>query len=524
MHCRHHPTCPGCPLAGLPYPEQLVKKAHRLQAALQLYPHLGLPAPSAPVGSDHTEGYRHRLKLPVAQSARLPAIGLYSRDGSRVLDTPDCPVLVPALRAALLRLQPWLTGHSEVHSVDLRCSHATGKMQLVLACREGELRGGRGAAASIRSLIPEITSIAVSRADRERKRVMGAQPRLIAGDPTLDERIGQTAYRLFPGAFFQTDPGQATRLHLLVRNAVGNARTVLDLYAGVGAYGLMLAAGRRQVVCIEEVPQAAAAARAMAPKNVDVINATVEEWEKRGITARFDVAVLNPARRGSSPAVLATIARVAERLVYVSCGPETLARDLDILAASGMRAREIQPIDLFPQTPEVETVVVLERASPLRNWVGPGGQAASPWASENGGISGAVGQPTTVLMLVVGDPEPEGRFGPAAFRTVGHYAGHALIRVQTRQSPMQLLAGAARAGFPVAGTDPRTAAFFAEKGGLLRPFVHVEQAGANHAPLHGDLAQCLTSLGRDTKGGRTAPSAPRSPSPTGRRGGNRRPP
>jgi 23S rRNA (uracil1939-C5)-methyltransferase len=163
---------------------------------------------------------------------------------------------------------------------------------------------------------------------------------------------------LHPGAFFQVDPRQAGALHALVRELVGDARRVLDLYAGVGAYGLMLAPGRERVLLVEEVPEAAEAARAVAPPNVAVTAAKVQDVAFEG---EWDAAVMNPARRSSDPATLATLARLVDRAVVVSCSPETLARDLDCLAAHGLRATQLVPVDLFPQTPEVETVVALQR-------------------------------------------------------------------------------------------------------------------------------------------------------------------
>ena len=487
MRCDDRPACPGCPLAEVDYAEQLRLKQRRLAAAFADYPHL--PPVPAVIGSAWTEGYRHRLKLPVHVGADRVSIGLYDRNGSRILDTPGCPVLEPELRAALDVIRRWLRGKRDVHSVDLRRSHASGKLQLVLAVAGGELHGGKKALAALVKDLPALDSIAISRADRERKRVMGSAPQLAWGHATLDEAIGSTRYRLHAGAFFQVDPRQAAVLHGLVRAAVGEAATVLDLYAGVGAYALMLAPGRRKVLAVEEVPQAARAAAELAPPNVRVVTSRVEDLK---VEEPFDVGVLNPARRGSDPAVLARLAQLCQRLVYVSCGPETLARDLDVLAAHGMRVRNCQPIDLFPQTPEVETVVSLARGPSLREWRVPGGSARGPWTGEP---SGAVGKPSRVLALVLGETPPQGPAGRGRFRRLAVVATHSLVRIDLDGPPATALAALGRAGHPVAGQDPRTARFFAEKAGLQRPFLHVERAGAAVAPLHGDLRAALRALG-----------------------------
>lgn len=488
MRCRHHPVCPGCPLLDVPYDGQLAAKRDRLDAALRRYPHLGLHAP--PVRpAVRTEAYRHRLKLPVHVGAAHVAVGLYDRrNPGRVLDTPDCPVLVEGLRATLGGVVAWLQGKRGVHSVDLRWSDATHEAQLVLACEGGSLPGGKRGLDALRAAVPAITSVAVSSADPERKRVMGRKPQVVAGSPHLVERIGSTTYRLLPGSFFQADPQNAVRLHERVRHAVGRAATVLDLYAGVGAYALALAPGRRRVLAVEEVPQAAEAARAVAPPNVEVVASRVEDL---ALAEPFDVAVLNPARRGSDPDTMARLAQLARRVVYVSCGPETLARDLDAAAAHGLRVVSLDAIDLFPQTAEVETVAVLERGEPVHDWPIPGGRATGPWL---GRPSGALGRPDELVALVIGDPGREGRLPGATFVREAIVATHGLVRIRLQGPPGPALDALRRRGHPPAGEDPRTAGFFAEKAGLLRPFVHVARSGRATAPLHGDLSHALDAL------------------------------
>lgn len=495
MECRHHPRCPGCPLLELPYDAQLRQKRDRLKGAFGRYPHLRLPLPEKVHPAQFTEGYRHRLKLPVKVTKDHVAIGLYDAQ-DRVLDTPDCPVLEPRLRAILAGVLVWMRGRNGIHSVDLRVSSATGEAQLVLACEGGDLYGGAKAVRQLMGDVPGLVSVAVSQADRERKRVLGGAPQIIAGADHIDERIGETRYHLHAGAFFQVDPRNATWIHDRVKAFVGDAKSVLDLYAGVGAYALMLAPGRERVVMVEEVTAAAKSAIAVAPDNVTVVRSRVEDARVHG---PFDVAILNPARRGSDPRSLATIAKLAPRLVYVSCGPETLARDLDILAAHGMRVKDVDAVDLFPHTPEVETVVHLVRGPPLLSFNVQGGKARGPWLGKNGPAewSGAEGRPQRVLALVLHDPGPNGNLPGARFRRIGLVATHALIRIDLEGPLVPALAALSKHGHAVVGRDPRTARFFQEKAGLVRPFVHVERTAKAQAPLHGDLVEALVQLGAD---------------------------
>jgi 23S rRNA (uracil1939-C5)-methyltransferase len=491
MHCSHHPACPGCPLLDRSYPEQLELKRARLQAAFAFYPHLPEVPPVAPAA--FTEGYRHRLKLPVETGRDGTRVGLYDRGTGRVLDTPDCPVLEPGLRDALGVIRGWMKGKADIHSVDLRRSAATGELQVVFACVGGDLPGGpRGARGLMRSL-PALTSLAVSRADPERKRVMGQDAKVLAGKPFIEEAIGSVRYRLHPGAFFQVDPRTAELLHGIVRDAVGEANRVLDLYAGVGAYALMLAEGRTSVLAVEEVAAAARSAREMAPPNVKVIEGRVEDVD---LGHKVEATVINPARRGSDPATLARLAHHSQRIIYVSCGPETLARDLDCLAANGMRLRGLWPIDLFPQTAEVETVALLERGHALESWSVPGGKARGPWRGEP---SGAIGRPERLIALAIGDTGESGNLPGGHYRRVATIATHSLVRIELEGAPIPALASLSRRGHPIAGRDPRTARFFADKAGLVRPFLHVERAGKVKAPLHGDLLQALEALGADER-------------------------
>ncbi len=515
MQCRHHPICPGCPLLDRSYEEQLQIKRDRLDRALARYPHLGLRAPPVrPALRD--EGYRHRLKLPVDVGRDHVAAGLYDRRTGKIVDTPDCPVLVEGLRETLQNVLVWLRNKRGVHSIDLRWSDASQAAQLVVACEGASLPGGKRSAEALCKAVPAIVSVAVSEADPEGKRVMGRSPTVLFGEPWIDEAIGSTHYRLLPGSFFQADPQNAAVLHERVKALVGRASTVLDLYAGVGAYALALAPGRERVLAVEEVPQAAESARAMAPPNVEVLTSRVEDLNLR---EPFDVAVINPARRGSDPDALGRLASLAKRLVYVSCGPEALARDLDILAAHGMKVVAMEAIDLFPQTPEVETIVHLSKGPPLKTWPVQGGRAGGPWL---GFPSGAVGRPDEVLVLVIGDPGPKGALMGANFVREGLFAGHALLRLFLR-GPLELALGALqRKGHSVAGTDGKTARFFAEKTGLVRPFVHILRAGDAFAPPHGDLTEALDTLAdhRPNRDGRP-PKPPKSPRGGERDGGPR---
>jgi 23S rRNA (uracil1939-C5)-methyltransferase len=465
MECPYS-RCPGCSLKARAYSEQLDLKKLRIIEAFQRYPQLALMAPDVQPAV-RTEGYRHRLKLPVFHTKNGPMVGLSDPKTRQVLNTPDCPVLEPRLKAALAQVQRWLKGRKEVSSVDLRVSNATGEIQALFSCVAGRL----DMRAAKELLQQGIASISVSTADPEGRKVMGSRPKLLLGKATIEEQIGPTRYQLHPGAFFQVDPQNASWIHNQLSWLLKGRKRILDLYSGVGAYARRLALEGAEVVAVESVYAAVASARQDAPASLTVLQGDAADIQKLGA---FDAVILNPAREGATPEVLARVARLGAGVAYVSCSPENLARDLDILAAFGLRVRWMGALDLFPQTPEVETVVWLTPGAKLVGWSVVGGRAKGPWED---GISGAIGRESRVLALVLGQRHP-GRL----LRTV---AGHSLVEVD-RLSALK--------GWKIAGSDPATAAFFAEKAGLVRPFLHVLEAGGVKAPLHGDLVWALDIL------------------------------
>jgi len=178
------------------------------------------------------------------------------------------------------------------------------------------------------------------------------------------------------------------------------------------------------------------------------------------------------------------------RLVYVSCGPESLARDLDRLAWHGLRVENVEAVDLFPQTPEVEVVVRLVKGEPLQHWGHVQGA---------GGVepSGVIGHAQRSLILVVGDPGPGGNYNSGRWTRKDVLLGHGLVQVEgDLQGAIAMLRSRGRL---LAGVEERTQRFFKDKLGLVRPFVHVLE-GANRpgrAPLHGDLWLVLRKMGME---------------------------
>ncbi len=395
--CVHASACPGCPLIDVPYPAQLVAKRARVAQAAARYAALA-GAPIEPtLAASPVTGYRTRAKLIVAPGAR---IGLYTRGSAHeVVDIPSCVVLAPAIArvVAVLRervaadeatggpLAPQgrVAGRAAgragaLRAVDLREARdgaaVTVLLTLVVDGRHASDLGPlRAAARELLRAAPEIAGVAASLHGGEGPQVLGRETVPLAGSTSAPDRLGASRHIATFGSFVQVHREQAERVHDALARAVlagapaGRAPRVLDLYGGSGSLALALAAAGAQVRLVESFGPAVAQARAAAAAEgvaIEAIHGDVDDALRALAEARepVDAVVVNPPRRGTGPLVRERIARLAPpRVAYLSCDPETLARDLDHLERLGYRAASLRPIDLIPLTDQVEALAVLER-------------------------------------------------------------------------------------------------------------------------------------------------------------------
>jgi 23S rRNA (uracil1939-C5)-methyltransferase len=396
--CDHGDRCGGCPLLHLTYDEQLAHKRSRVLEAMARYPSLAAVQPGPVAPAEPIVGYRTRAKLIVAPAGE---VGLFAQGGGhQVVDIPRCRVLAPALAtvAAALRervraaeatggaLAPFdPSGRGALRAVDLRevrdeisCS-ARVLVTLVVDRSRGDVDRAalRVAAQELLLSVPEVVGVAANFHVGDAPQILGPETAVLAGAERVPDQVGSSVHFATFGSFVQAHRGQAARVHALLAEAVGvqaarreACRTgprILDLYAGSGSIGLALAAAGARVVLVESFApaseQAAAAARAqgldvetVCGDAASVLQSHVEQKD------RFDAVVINPPRRGTSPRAREAAAKLgASTIAYVSCDPETLARDLAHLARLGYRTASLEPLDMIPLTDEVETVAILRR-------------------------------------------------------------------------------------------------------------------------------------------------------------------
>jgi 23S rRNA (uracil1939-C5)-methyltransferase len=389
--CRHfgpdqpEAPCGGCAWQHIAYPEQLRLKSdlvtRLVRAAVPAAPAARPMLATTPL--DAPWGYRHKVHFVFGNTggrqARL-TMGHYARGSRRVVAVRECPVHAAdgnarafALRDACVKAGVLASDGGDrrragvLKSVAVRVArHTPERMMTVVVTDDGD-RALRGATRRALDASGAATALHVNVHPRANAFVFGDVTRRISGPERLRDEVAGVSFLVSPTAFFQTNVDAADVLVKLVSDALPAGVPVLDLYAGAGLFALPLARAGHQVVAVEENAAAVADGEAsrglnrILPERCRFVAARVETALAR--LGAFQTVVLDPPREGCSPAVTERLFgdRRPSRAVYVSCNPETLARDLAVAAGYGYQVESLQPVDMFPHTPHIETVAVLRR-------------------------------------------------------------------------------------------------------------------------------------------------------------------
>lgn len=358
--------CGGCQIMHLSYEEQLAAKRQRVVDALQRIAKIDVEVlPCIP--SPKPLAYRNKIQLPVGENLRL---GLYARHSHDLIEMEKCAIHTDLGEKVLVEVQRLLKKH-EAHDVKhllLKTAVKTGQVLLILVTRSASLL--TKLAEEILQSVPEVKGVVQNIHPEESNVILSSQFRPLAGQEAIEESLCGFTFKVSPASFFQVNPEQAEALYQKVveyAELTGKER-VLDAYCGVGTLSLVLARAAKEVVGVESVAFAIADARENAKRNkitnVEFICGRAEESVSQ--IKHADVAVLNPPRGGCESAFLDALVKFKpRRIVYVSCDPATLARDLQILTQKGYTVKQVQPFDMFPQTMHVETVTVCESLGPF---------------------------------------------------------------------------------------------------------------------------------------------------------------
>ena len=378
--CVHFGACGGCQYQMASYPAQLGMKKDILRETLRragVFPGLDLPATQV-VGSPEPWGYRNRIRLRVRRVEGVLRLGYNLRGSETFLPVRMCPIAAPLLwRAAEAVVDAavhsnavalWLGAASEI---ELFCDGDETKLQLQLGFLEAAPKPARGAdfpafAEAVRAGCPELAGAGAVRLDPRSGQV---RETLAAwGAEGLAYTVHGESYWVARGGFFQVNRFLLPKLVKLVCDG-RRGGLAWDLFAGVGLFSRALARSFNAVTAVEANPGASAEARRalakLGPQHT-AVNTTTLDFLRRAVPQRDrpDLLVLDPPRAGAGAEACALIARLAPaEIVYVSCDPTTLARDLAVLTDAGYLVADTYLVDLFPQTYHLETVMVLRRGN-----------------------------------------------------------------------------------------------------------------------------------------------------------------
>ena len=367
--CGYFGICGGCQWQHVAYPAQLDWKRRILEELLARVGKLGGVPVATPIAPLTSWEYRAQAQLTVIGGAR-PCVGFHRRETNRVVNIDRCPLLDPRLNTLLRAMRhmkhpSFFSLFPGVREAWVALGTGTGELLLSLFGRVQDRGALRLLFHTLRSAAPGLQGVASLEGGLRRA------PRVVDwyGARALHEQIGDARFRVGATSFFQVSGLAAAGLTSLVLEgaALTGTERVLELYSGVGTFSVPLAKRARELVGIEANTGAAADADENLRQNgcagARIVQAQVEQGlPGAAAEGTWDAVVLDPPRQGCSRAVLDLLASMrAARLVYVSCDPSTLARDLAALVGAGYRCTSLQPIDLFPQTFHLECVAVLTR-------------------------------------------------------------------------------------------------------------------------------------------------------------------
>ncbi|TGA98351.1 23S rRNA (uracil(1939)-C(5))-methyltransferase RlmD [Sporolactobacillus shoreae] len=379
--CPIYDQCGGCAIQHLSPEGQLDHKRQIVIDALEriggfsdvtVYPTLGM---------DEPWDYRNKIQVPVATQNGTFAFGFYKKRSHEIVNMDHCIITDPTIDDIVQTVRRIAEDNSiapydesknrgTLRHVMARVGKKTGEVMVVLITRTEELPFRKNFIKELTEKHPEIKSIVQNINPKSTNAILGEKTKTLWGRDVIYDQIGGVTFAISAQSFFQVNPEQTEVLYGKALEYAGltGDETVIDAYCGIGTISLFLAKQAKEVYGVEIVPEAIEDARKNAELN-QITNAYFEagkaedvipNWRDQGIEP--DVIVVDPPRKGCEASLIETmIAMQPKRIVYVSCNPATLARDLKMLVPGGYEIKKVQPVDMFPQTLHVECCVSLEK-------------------------------------------------------------------------------------------------------------------------------------------------------------------
>ena len=390
--CRFARRCGGCQIQEMSYDRQLAFKEQKVRSNLEriggFAPELIDRIMEPIVGMEDPFGYRNKAQFPFGTDKEgTPVTGFYAGRTHDIIANTDCALGVPVNQEILEIVLAFMkkykipsydekTGKGLIRHALIRYGFTTKEIMVCLVINGTEIPHAEDLIQTL-TTIPGMTSITVSVNTRRTNVIMGDSYEVLWGQGYITDYIGKIRYQISPLSFYQVNPAQTEKLYSLALEYAGlkGDETVWDLYCGIGTILLFLAQCAKKVYGVEIIPQAIRDARENARINgienaeffvgkaEEVLPEYYGEYARKhnGGQAGADVIVVDPPRKGCDEVLLDTIVKMApEKVVYVSCDPATLARDLKILCGNGYELKRVRAVDQFPMSVHVETVALLD--------------------------------------------------------------------------------------------------------------------------------------------------------------------
>ncbi|WP_017381214.1 23S rRNA (uracil(1939)-C(5))-methyltransferase RlmD [Paenisporosarcina sp. TG-14] len=378
--CHVFDECGGCQVQHLSYEGQLKWKQQLVKNAIERIARLPHVTVHPVKGMDNPWRYRNKSQIPFALQDGKVVGGFYKTRSHEIVDTDTCIIqseqaddLLREMKKQLGRIG--ITPYNEkthqgmLRHIVIRKALATSEIMVVIVTKKKKFPQREEAIEAIKLILPEVTSIVQNINSEKTNVIFGEETFTLFGKDSIEDTIGDVRFEISARSFYQVNPEQTEVLYkqALEYAQLTGTETVIDAYCGIGTISLFLAKEAKQVLGVDVVPQAIEDAKRNAEINKfkntyfeeGLAEVVIPKWYKDGITA--DVLVVDPPRKGCDEALLLTILeQKPKRVVYVSCNPATLARDLRILEDGGYATQEVQPVDMFPQTTHCEAVAWLE--------------------------------------------------------------------------------------------------------------------------------------------------------------------
>ena len=371
----------GCQLEHISYEGQLKYKENQVRQVLARIGKLDDVQVHPIIGMDNPWHYRNKAQVPVGEKDGKLIAGFFKPRSHEIIDTDESLIQLPEVNEAIQTVKE-ICRKLEIPAYDeeahkgvlrhimARCGRQTGELMVVVITRTEDIPHKNKLIEEIIARLPKVKSIIHNVNSKRTNVILGEKTTLLWGSEVIYDYIGDVKFAISALSFYQINPVQTKVLYdkALEYAGLSGEESVIDAYCGIGTISLFLAQKSSKVFGVEVVPEAIKDARRNADLNgitnvefaVGQAEVVIPKWYEEGNAA--DVLVVDPPRKGCDAALLQTIIEMKpKKVVYVSCNPATLARDLRILEDGGYMTLEVQPVDMFPHTSHVECVVLMSR-------------------------------------------------------------------------------------------------------------------------------------------------------------------